>query len=147
MVSLLFTLKQKKMKNKRLESRRRKISKEIDLFVKHSFDFVDRVHEILEKKGLEQKDLAKALGKSESEISKWMSGTHNFTFKTAAKIEAALDELILNMSKEKRTETNVMYIINKPQFHMKPQKTYSNYSQNMNTEIHQYTQTAEPCLS
>jgi len=135
------------MKNKRLESRRRKISKEIDIFVKHSFDFVDRIHQILEEKGLEQKDLAKALGKSESEISKWMSGTHNFTFKTAAKIEAVLDELILNMSKEKRTETNVMYIIENSQFQMKPQKAYSNYSQHMNTVIQQYTQTAEPCLS
>jgi len=135
------------MKNKRLEARRKKIPKEVDLFVKHSFDFVDRIHQILKEKGLEQKDLAKALGKSESEISKWMTGTHNFTFKTAARIEAVLGESILNMSKEKRTETNVMYFIEKSQFHMKPRKTYSNYSKNMNTVIHQYIQTAEPCLS
>jgi len=71
--------KLKMMKNKRLEGRRKKISKEIDLFVKQSFDIVDRIHEILAKQGKEQKDLATALDKSESEISKWMTGTHNFT--------------------------------------------------------------------
>ena len=44
-----------------------------------SFRIVDRIREILEEKGLKQKDLAERLGKSEAEISKWMRGTHNFT--------------------------------------------------------------------
>lgn len=131
------------MKNKRLEARRKKIPKEVDLFVKHSFDFVDRIHQILKEKGLDQKYLAKSLGKSESEISKWMTGTHNFTFKTAAKIEAVLDELILSMAKEKKTETKVMYLINNSQFLMKTQDKYSSYSKNMSTVIQQYNQSAE----
>ena len=70
------------MKNKRLEARRSKISTEIDAFVKQSFDIVVRIHEILFAKGIQQKDLAVLIGKSESEISKWMTGTHNFKKKS-----------------------------------------------------------------
>ncbi|MFO8066423.1 MAG: helix-turn-helix transcriptional regulator [Bacteroidales bacterium] len=92
------------MKNKRLEDRRRNIPKEVDLFVKHSFEIVDCIHEILEKQGKEQKDLAVALGKSESEISKWMSGTHNFTIKTIAKIETVLGESIIKCVPKKKND-------------------------------------------
>lgn len=70
-----------------------KIHKEIDL----SFDIVNRIHKILSRQGKTQKDLAKALGKRESEISKWMRGTHNFTIDTIAKISAALDEDIIKV--------------------------------------------------
>ena len=60
----------------------------MDIFVQQYFDIVDRIHEILLKQGKEQKDLARLLGKSESEIRKWMTGTHNFTIHTLAKIQA-----------------------------------------------------------
>ena len=43
------------------------------------------------------KDLAEMLGKKESEISKWMRGTHIFTIGTIAAIEAALGEPILRV--------------------------------------------------
>ncbi len=92
------------MKNKRLEERRNKISTEIDGFVKQSFDIVDRIHEILVAQGIEQKDLAVLLDKSESEISKWMTGTHNFTIKTLSKIESILGEKIIESVKEKVEE-------------------------------------------
>ncbi len=92
------------LKNKRLEARRKKISKDVELFVERSFDIVDRIHFILKDKGMEQKDLAKALGKTESEISKWMSGTHNFTIKTISKIESVLGEPILQTVKQDTTE-------------------------------------------
>ena len=62
-----------------------------------SFRIVDRIHEILEEKGLKQKDLALRLGKSEAEISKWMRGTHNFTIDTVVSIETALEAPILQV--------------------------------------------------
>ena len=62
-----------------------------------SFRIVDRIHEILEEKGLKQKDLALKLGKSEAEISKWMRGTHNFTIDTLVSIEDALDAPIVQV--------------------------------------------------
>ena len=95
------------MKNKRLEERRNKISKEIDVFVKQSFDIVDRIHDILVNQGKEQKDLAILLGKSESEISKWMTGTHNFTIKILSKIESILGEKIIQSAKEKVEEKSL----------------------------------------
>jgi len=123
------------MKNKRLEERRKKIPKEVDLFVKHSFDFVDRIHQILLYQGKEQKDLAKALGKSESEISKWMSGTHNFTFKTAAKIEAVLGESLLQFTTKKVEVKKVHLIISNPNFKLKSTEKYSTLSKTMSTVV------------
>lgn len=92
------------IKNKRLEERRKSISKDVDLFIGQSFDIVDRIHEILVKQGKEQKDLARLLEKNESEISKWMSGTHNFTINTLAKIQAVLGESIIQVTKESQLD-------------------------------------------
>jgi transcriptional regulator with XRE-family HTH domain len=66
-----------------------------------SLEVADRIHAILEKKGMSHKDLAQALGKSESEISKWMRGTHNFTFDTIAKINMALGAKLIYVPKER----------------------------------------------
>ena len=60
---------------------------------------VDRIHAILEERGLKQKDLANMLGKKESEISKWMRGTHNFTIDTISSIENVLGSPILQVAK------------------------------------------------
>ena len=62
-----------------------------------SFRIVDRIHDILEEKGLKQKDLAVRSGKSEAEISKWMRGTHNFTIDTLVSIEDALDAPVVEV--------------------------------------------------
>lgn len=93
------------MKNKRFEERRKKIPKYIDIFVQDSFDIVDRIHQILVDQRKEQKDLAAALGKTESEISKWMTGTHNFTIKTLSKIAAVLGEPVILTIKDQQNTT------------------------------------------
>lgn len=81
-----------------LEARRAKVSPEIRRRVDLSFLIVDRIHNILEEKGLKQKDLAHLLGKKESEISKWMRGTHNFTIETITTIENVLGSPILQVA-------------------------------------------------
>jgi len=93
------------IKNKRLEERRARIPKYIDIFVQDSFDIVDRIHQILVDQGKEQKDLAIALGKTESEISKWMTGTHNFTIKTLSKISAVLGKPVIQTIKSENVDT------------------------------------------
>ncbi len=65
-----------------------------------SFLIVDRIHSVLEQRGLKQKDLALMLNKKESEISKWMRGTHNFTIETISEIENALGAPILQVVAE-----------------------------------------------
>ena len=86
-----------KKRSKVLEERRSRVNPETRKSVALSFRIVDRIHEILETKGLKQKDLAERLGKSEAEISKWMRGTHNFTIDTLVSIENALDAPIIEV--------------------------------------------------
>ncbi|HSM46314.1 MAG TPA: helix-turn-helix transcriptional regulator [Draconibacterium sp.] len=95
------------MKSQKLEERRKGISKEVDLQVRMSFDIVDRVHEILVKQRKDQKALANLLGKKESEISKWMRGSHNFTISTLAKIEIALGEPVIQIRNETATSAKI----------------------------------------
>ena len=81
-----------------IETRRTKVSPEVRRSVNLSFLIVDRIHAILEERGLKQKDLANMLGKKESEISKWMRGTHNFTIDTISSIENVLGSPILQVA-------------------------------------------------
>lgn len=54
-----------------------------------SFGIAERISEILKAKGLTQKDFARLLNKRDSKISKWLTGRHNFTTQTIARIETA----------------------------------------------------------
>lgn len=88
------------------------VSDDVKRFVDHSFDVVDQIHEILESQGKTQRDLAEMLGKKESEISKWMRGTHNFTLKSISKIEVALGEsIILTPAQAKKLSTTKMVVV------------------------------------
>ncbi|MDE6716200.1 MAG: helix-turn-helix domain-containing protein [Muribaculaceae bacterium] len=84
-------------RNSIIEARRAKVSPEIKNRVNLSFMIVDKIHSILEEKGLKQKDLANLLGKKDSEISKWMRGTHNFTIETITSIENVLGQRIIQV--------------------------------------------------
>ncbi|WP_316813241.1 helix-turn-helix transcriptional regulator [Pedobacter heparinus] len=83
------------MINERFLKARQNVQPEHRIFVKKNLALIEQIFHILEEKGWTQKKLATELGKSESEISKWLSGTHNFTFQTISKIEAVLGQEIL----------------------------------------------------
>lgn len=68
-----------------------------------SFAIADRIDEILKQKGMSQRDLAQRLGKRESEVSKWMTGRHNFTTNTIARISLALNTPIINVASSRYT--------------------------------------------
>ena len=68
-----------------------------------SYGIARRIHEVLGRKGWSQADLARAIGKREALVSRWMSGTHNFTIQTIAEIEAALGDEILAVRQFRRT--------------------------------------------
>lgn len=55
-----------------------------------SFGIAERMDAILKEKNISQRELARRLGKRESEVSRWLTGRHNFTTSTIAKIETAL---------------------------------------------------------
>jgi antitoxin component HigA of HigAB toxin-antitoxin module len=74
--------------------------KEIEIFVEHSMDILDRINYLLQEKfNGEQKLLAEKMGKSDSEISKILSGVQNFTLKTISKLESAFSESIIVIKK------------------------------------------------
>jgi len=83
------------MKQNSIRKRAKKVPLDIKLLVKKSMATARKINEILDKKGITQRDLANLLGKNESEISKWLQGTHNFTYMTICKIEAVLGEEII----------------------------------------------------
>lgn len=62
-----------------------------------SVSIANRIFVILEAKGMSQKDLAICLGKTETEVSRWLSGMHNLTISTIAKISIALGEEIITV--------------------------------------------------
>lgn len=64
-----------------------------------SFSIAERIAEILKNKELTQRDLATMLGKRESEVSKWLTGRHNFTTNTIARIQLVLGEDVICVPK------------------------------------------------
>jgi transcriptional regulator with XRE-family HTH domain len=69
---------------------------EINEDVNLSMDILERIHELLDEKfGGKQKLLAAKLGKSEAEVSKWLSGVQNFTTRTLVKLQIAFGEPII----------------------------------------------------
>lgn len=55
-----------------------------------------KISRAIEAKGLTKKRLAILLDKQPSEISKWISGTHNFTIETLFSLENHLDLELVN---------------------------------------------------
>ena len=67
-----------------------KVPDDLRMEISWSFAISDKIAEALEKQGMTQKQLAKKMGKSETEVSRWLSGTHNFTLKTLSRISSVL---------------------------------------------------------
>ena len=64
-----------------------------------SFGIAERMDEILKEKNISQRELARRLGKRESEVSRWLTGRHNFTTSTIAKIETALGSSLVQITR------------------------------------------------
>lgn len=64
-----------------------------------SFGIADRLSTLLKEKGISQRELANRMGKRESEVSKWLTGRHNFTIRTIAQISAALNAPLIEIAR------------------------------------------------
>lgn len=49
-----------------------------------SFAIADEINALMQERGLTKKQFADALNKKPSEVTKWLSGQHNFTLRTIA---------------------------------------------------------------
>ena len=64
-----------------------------------NIDIANRIYDLLKKKNMTQREFAALMGKRESEISRWLTGSHGFTTTTLAKIGAVLGEPIVEVKK------------------------------------------------
>lgn len=55
----------------------------------------NRVYDLLKERSMTQRDFAKALNKTETEVSRWLSGTHNLTLSSIAKMATVLGDDII----------------------------------------------------
>ena len=94
--------------NKLLDEIRQTMTPEMKRQMELSVKIANRIYEIMEERGMSQKDLARLLGKTETEVSRWLSGTHNMTMATIAKISAALDTDIIQVTTHRRRKKSVM---------------------------------------
>lgn len=69
------------------------IKAEIDL----SFAISDRIDFLMQEKGLSKKQFADALGRRPSEITKWLSGQHNFTIATLSMLSSFFGQPIITV--------------------------------------------------
>lgn len=88
---------------KLLDEIRQTVTPEMKCQMELSVMIANRIYEIMEEKGLSQKDLAHLLGKTETEVSRWLSGIHNMTLATIAKISIVLDtDIVIVPVREKQ---------------------------------------------
>lgn len=84
---------------------------DIERFVDKNLDISQQVYTYLKEKNWTQKEFAHNLGKSEAQISKWLSGTHNITLRSIAKMEAVLGEDIIVTPNSTKDSSKIEYVV------------------------------------
>lgn len=69
------------------------VKAEVDL----SFEISDRIGLLMRERGLTKKQFADALGRRPSEVTKWLSGQHNFTIATLAMLSSFFGQPIVTV--------------------------------------------------
>lgn len=77
---------------------------EIERFIDKNLSITEKVRLALEQKEWKSQDLAKAMGKSPSEVSKWLTGMHNLTLKSIVKMEIALGVDLIEIEPDKKIQ-------------------------------------------
>jgi len=102
-------------KNKRsqvIERIRERTKPENKIYVQKNIAISNQISKYLYSKEWSQKDFASQLGKHESEVSKILSGLHNITLKSIAKMEAVLGEdIIITPIEACKKYTTVKYVL------------------------------------
>lgn len=62
-----------------------------------SFQISNRLDFLMKEKGLSKKQFADAIGKRPSEITRWLSGEHNFTISTLAMLSSFFGQAIITV--------------------------------------------------
>lgn len=62
-----------------------------------SFQISDRIYELMQQRGLSKKQFADALGKRPCEVTKWLSGEHNFTIATLSMLSTFFGQPVITV--------------------------------------------------
>lgn len=62
-----------------------------------SFAISNRLDALMKEKGLNRKQLAEAVGKRPNEVTRWLSGEHNFTIATLAMLSTFFGQPIISV--------------------------------------------------
>lgn len=62
-----------------------------------SFEISNRLDALMQERGMTKKQLADAIGKRPSEITRWLSGEHNFTIATLAMLSTFFGQPIVTV--------------------------------------------------
>lgn len=62
-----------------------------------SFAISDRIYALMQERGLSKKQFAESLGKRPCEVTKWLSGQHNFTISTLAMLSSFFGRPIISV--------------------------------------------------
>lgn len=100
--------------------------------VETKFNLANNIEALLKNKGISKSEFAALMGKSPSEISKWLSGKHNFTIDTLMEIAHALRTDLTELLKfkpEPLFKTEVKVERRKPKTEEKPseQETFDDF--------------------
>ena len=79
------------------------IQQEVELEIALS----NRISDLMTKRGLSKLEFANALGKRPSEVTKWLSGQHNFTIHTISLLSAFFGESLIHVTANGETKTNL----------------------------------------
>lgn len=94
-------------------------------------DIANRIYDLLKKRKMTQREFATLMGKRESEISRWLTGSHGFTTTTLAKIAAVLGEPVIEVKKT----PEVKYVFIPAQGFITPSDSYDG---NFNNQSRNY---------
>lgn len=89
------------MRSKTVDRLLKSTPKDVEIFVDWYADLVVRINQLLRENDISKKELAEKMDKKPSEISKWLSGEHNFTLRSLAKLSAELGEPLMEVPKKK----------------------------------------------
>ena len=63
-----------------------------------SFAISNRLDALMKERGMNRKQLADAIGKRPNEVTRWLSGEHNFTIATLAKLSTFFGQSIISVA-------------------------------------------------
>lgn len=72
---------------------------EVQIRTKLSVAIANRIESLMREKGLSKKQFAEALDRRPSEVTKWLSGEHNFTVATLSRLGAFFEKPIIEVTR------------------------------------------------